>query len=113
MSSCIGGSDSHSFCVHTSETMAPPRSSGCHPRVAVDIVVTVDGVAVRALVEEAAEATAATQESPTVPVVITWTRNSCLLLLSTVLQSTGTSDELYLIAKFCRRWTWVENGEKC
>ena len=74
--------------------MAPPRSSGCHPRVAVDIVVTVDGVADEAVVvvevlEEVAEATAATQESPTVPVVITWTGNSCLLLLSTVLHSTA------------------------
>ena len=44
--------------------MAPPRSSGCHPRVAVDIVVTVDGVADEAVVvvevlEEVAEATAA------------------------------------------------------
>ena len=68
--------------------MAPPRSSGCHPRVAVDIVVVVDSVADEAVVvvevlEEVAEAAAATQESPTVPVVITWTGNSCLLLLST------------------------------
>ena len=60
----------------------------------MDRVVTVDGVAVRAVVDEAAEAAAATQESPTVPVVITWTRNSCLLLLSTVLLNTGKDDEL-------------------
>ena len=64
--------------------MAPPRSSGCHPRVAVDIVVVVvdsvvdEAVVVVEVLKEVAEAAAATQESPTVPVVITWTRNSCL-----------------------------------
>ena len=87
--------------------MAPPRSSGCHPRVAVDIVVVVDSVADEAVVvvevlEEVAEATAATQESPTVPVVITWTGNSCLLLFSTVLHSTAVLERMTSCVSNCK-----------
>ena len=88
--------------------MAPPRSSGCHPRVAVDIVVVVvdsvvdEAVVVVEVLKEVAEAAAATQESPTVPVVITWTGNSCLLLFSTVLHSTAVLERITSCVSNCK-----------